>query len=223
VIELDGVSVELEVGFPVSVLLADTLGVSLAVRDALSPRDMELVIDGVALPERLSDEDAGRDMEDVPDGVSELDVEAVGVRVDDGVPLPLIVAVALEENDTLGVIEGLAPDDNEDVGDTERDALSDFVDDGDTEDVGDGVVVDAGEVVADGVDALEDEGSPLVEAQTDGLGVSLGVREGLAPIESGGVAEAELLAVRVADDELLTVLLPVRLGVSEVVELEDGV
>jgi hypothetical protein len=89
--------------------------------------------------------------------------------------------------------------------------------------VGDGVVVDAGEVVAVGVGTLEVEGGSLIKALSDTLGVSLGVREWLAPTESGGVAEAELLAVRVADDELLTVLLLVRLGVSEVEELADGV
>jgi hypothetical protein len=56
--------------------------------------------------------------------------------------------------------------------------------------------VEVGDVEEVGVGALEVEGSPLAEALADGLGVSLGVREGLAPIESGGVAEAVLLAVR---------------------------
>ena len=161
-------------------------------------------------------------------GEPEIDDEDVDSAV--AVPLTLVVelgvpvaegvddAVMLDEGvgvaGALALLLGLAPDERDDVGDAVRVEVSDCVDDGDTDDVGVGVIVDVGDVDEVGVGALEVDGSPLSEALTDGLGVSLGVRDGLAPIESGGVTEAELLAVRVADDEVLTVLLPVRLGVS---------
>jgi hypothetical protein len=195
----------------------------LGVMDGEAPLDRDDVGDAVAVEELVGEPE----IDDVDVGSAVAVPLALGVEL--GVPVAEgdVEAVSLDDGEgvagALALLLGLAPDDSEDVGDAESDALSDFVDDGDTEDVGDGVVVDAGEVVADGVDALEDDGSPLAEALTDGLGVSLGVREGLAPVESGGVAEAVMLAVRVADDELLTVLLLVRLGVSEVEELEDGV
>jgi hypothetical protein len=166
--------------------------------------------------------------------IDDVDVDsAVAVPLALGVELGVSVAegddeaVTLDDGEgvagALALLLGLAPDERDDVGDAERVEESDCVDDGDTDDVGVGVIVEVGDVEEDGVGALEVEGRPLTEALTDGLGVSLGVRDGLAPIESGGVAEAELLAVRVADEELLTVLLLVRLGVSEVEKLEDGV
>ncbi len=198
-IELDGVSVELGVCFPVSVLLADTLGVSLAVRDALSPREMEPVIDGVALPERLSDEDAARDVEAVPDGVSELDVEAVGVSVDDGVPLPLIVAVTLEESDTLAVIDALAPMVTEPVGVEESEAGAVELGEG----VGGGVPV--GENVCDPV--------PLVDAvavdESDEEDDARPVLEGDAPSVSDAVGERLLDVDKDRDDD------GVQVGVDE--------
>jgi len=195
----------------------------LGVIDGEAPRDSDDVGDAVVVEELVGEPD----IDDVDVVVAVAVPLALGVEL--GVPVAEgdVEAVTLDDGEgvagALALLLGLAPDDSEDVGDAERDALSDFVDDGDTVAVGDGVDVDAGVVVADGDDALEGEGSPLAEALTDGLGVSLGVRDGLAPTESGGVAEAELLAVRVADDELLIVLLLVRLGVSEVEELEDGV
>ena len=193
------------------------------------------VIDGEA---PLESDDVG-DAVIVEEVVGEPDIDDVDVDSAVAVALALIVelgvpvaegvddAVTLDEGEgvagALALLLGLAPDERDDVGDAVRVEVSDCVDDGDTDDVGVGVIVEVGDVEDVGVGALEVEGSPLAEALTDGLGVSLGVREGLAPFERGGVVEAVLLAVRVADDELLTVLLLVRLGVSEVEGLEDGV
>jgi hypothetical protein len=191
--------------------------------DGEAPLDSDEVGDAVIVEELVGEPDI--DVVDVGSAVAvplalgdELCVP-VAVGVDDAVMLEEGVGVA----GALALILGLAPDESDDVGEAVRDEESDRVDDGDTEDVGVGVIVEVGDVEEVGVGALEAEGRPLAEALADGLGVSLGVREGLAPIESGGVIDAVMLAVRVADDEPLTVLLLVRLGVSEVEELEDGV
>jgi hypothetical protein len=190
--------------------------------DGEAPRDSDGVGDAVVVEELVGEPDI--DDVDVDNAVAV--PLALGVKL--GVPVAEGVddAVTLDEGvgvaGALALLLGLAPDERDGVGDAVRDEESDRVDDGDTEDVGVGVVVEVGDVEEVGVGALEVEGSPLTEALAEGLGVSLGVREGLAPIESDGVAEAVLLAVMVADDELLTVLLLVRLGVSEVEELEDG-
>ncbi len=195
----------------------------LGVIDGEAPRDSDGVGDAVVVEELVGEPD----IDDV--GVDSAVAVPLALGVELGVPVAEgdVEAVTLDDGEgdagALALLLGLAPDDSEDVGDTERDALSDFVDEGDTEDVGDGVVVDAGEVVADGVDVLEVEGSPLAEALTDGLGVSLGVREGLAPAESVPVTDAVPLDVSVADEEALRVLLPLELAVSVVEELADGV
>jgi hypothetical protein len=179
VCELVGVSAALGVCFPVSVLLADTLGVSLAVRDALSPLEMELVIDGVALAERLSERDAARDTDAVPDGVSELEVVAVGVGVLDDVPLALCEAVPLDESDTLDVIDALAPFVTEPVGVDESVASAVELGDGVTGDVPLGVGVDEPVPLldADGVEEIDADGDsePVREEDAPSVSVAVGV------------------------------------------------
>jgi len=174
-----GVSAALGVCFPVSVLLADTLGVSLAVRDALSPREMELVIDGVALAERLSERDAARDTDAVPDGVSELEVVAVGVGVLDDVPLALCEAVPLDESDTLDVIDALAPFVTEPVGVDESAASAVELGDGVSGDVPLGVGVDEPVPLldADGVEEIDADGDsePVREEDAPSVSVAVGV------------------------------------------------
>ena len=70
---------------------------------------------------------------------------------------------------------------------------------------------------ADGVD------KPVIVLVTEGLEVSLDVRDGLAPIESDGEDESVTLAVSEGSDKLLIVLLLVEVNVSEPDEDAVGV
>ena len=210
----DGVSAALGVGFPVSVPLTDALGVSLAVLEALSPRETEPVVVGVALLERLSDGDAASVADVVADFVSELETVAVGVGVPDGVPLLLCVGVPLEESDTLDVIDALAPFVTEPVGVEESEAGA--------VELGDGVIggVPEGVGVGEPVLVLDDVGVD----DTDDDGDSEPVREEEAPSVSDAVG------VRLRDDDndeddegvCAGVDVPVIVGLGDGVTLPDG-
>jgi hypothetical protein len=210
----DGVSDALEDGFPVSVPLTDALGVSLAVRDALSPRETEPVVVGVALLERLSDGDNVGGNDAVADFVSELEAVAVGVGEPDGVPLPLCVGVPLDESDTLDVIDALAPFVTEPVGVEESVAGAVELGDGVTGGVPEGVGVDELVLLLDDVDVDE----------TDDDGDSEPVCEEDAPSVSDAVG------VRLRDDDkdeddegvCAGVGVPVIVGLGDGVALPDG-
>lgn len=210
------------VGDPVPVEVGDTLAVRvdvieslpelLGVNEALAPieRDAVGLRDFVELAESV--------VEGVPLGVSVGVGVAVGVRE----ALEESVGVAVSLPEAIGVNEALAPMVRDAVSLADVVELADAVDEGVPLGVGVGVGVSEAVGVALEVRTLEARRG-LAEPISDALGVLLGVREGLAPMERGDVTEAVQLAVTVSDDELLAVLLAVPVGDSDVEELEDGV
>ena len=112
----EGVSTAEGVDKPVIVLLADGLEVSLDVRDGLASR--ESVGDDEDVPLAVS-EGSGKLLSvllPVEVKVSEPDVDAVGVKLAEGVLVAVFVAVALEESEILEVIDADAPFETDPVG-----------------------------------------------------------------------------------------------------------
>ncbi len=179
---------------PLSVPLADGLGVSLLERDALSPEDIDVVGVGVLLGVMDGVEEISREAVEDGEGVSELVLVPDGVSVAVGVPLPLELAVVLDESETLGVMEALAPTVTEPVGDTDADAAIDSLAEG----------VPTGDPVDDGVGLTVPDGVALVVDEKDSELVPEPVTDGLAPTDN------EAVGVRDTDRE------------SEIVELGVG-
>ena len=112
----EGVSTAVGVDKPVIVLVADGIDVSLDVRDGLAPGESVGEEEGELLE---VSEGSGTpldvlDPEEVK--VSEPDVDAVGVKLAEGVLVAVFVAVALEESEILDVIDADAPFETELVG-----------------------------------------------------------------------------------------------------------
>ena len=179
---------------PLSVPLADGLGVSLLERDALSPEDIDIVGVGVLLGVMDGVEEISKETVEDGEGVSELVLVPDGVSVAVGVPLPLELAVVLDESETLGVMEALAPTVTEPVGDTDADAAIDSLAEG----------VPTGDPVDDGVGLTVPDGVALVVDEKDSELVPEPETDGLAPTDN------EAVGVRDTDRE------------SEIVELGVG-
>ena len=81
--------------------------------------------------------------------------------------------------------------------------------------LGVGVEVDDEVAVREGVSTADGVDKPVVVLVAEGLDVSLDVRDGLAPIESGGEEDGELLAVSEGSGKLLAVLDAVEVIESE--------
>ena len=79
--------------------------------------------------------------------------------------------------------------------------------------VGEDVLLDV--AVREGVSTAVGVDKPVIVLVAEGLDVSLDVRDGLAPIESGGEEDGELLAVSEGSGKLLAVLEVVDVTVSE--------
>jgi len=112
----DGVSIAVGVDKPVIVLLAEGLDVSLDVREGLAPTEIVGDDEAVTLEVREASGKPLAVLLPVEVKVSEPDEEAVGVRVDEGVLVAVLVAVALEESEMLDVIEAEAPFETDPVG-----------------------------------------------------------------------------------------------------------
>ena len=166
---------------PLSVPLADGLGVSLLERDALSPEDIDVVGVGVLLGVMDGVEEISREAVEDGEGVSELVLVPDGVSVAVGVPLPLELAVALDESETLGVMEALAPTVTEPVGDADADAAIDSLAEG----------VPIGVPVDEGVGLTVPDGVALVVDEKESELVIEPVPDGLAPTESEAVGERD--------------------------------
>ena len=121
----EGVSTADGVDKPVIVLLIEGLDVSLDVRDGLAPIESGGEEDGELLAVSEGSGKLLNVLDAVEVNVSEPDVDAVGVKLDDGVLVALTVAVALEESDIVDVIDADAPDERDPVGvrDIELDKL----------------------------------------------------------------------------------------------------
>ena len=79
--------------------------------------------------------------------------------------------------------------------------------------VGEDVLLEV--AVREGVSTAVGVDKPVIVLLIEGLDVSLDVRDGLAPIESGGEEDGELLAVSEGRGKLLAVLEVVEVKVSE--------
>ena len=112
----DGVSTAVGVTKPVIVLLAEELDVSLDVRDGLAPGESVGDDEDVILAVSEGSGTPLDVLDPVEVNVSDPDEDAVGVTVDDGVLVAVLVAVALEESEILEVIDAEAPFERELVG-----------------------------------------------------------------------------------------------------------
>ncbi len=202
----EGVAEGLDVGELDSEPVADALGVSLAVREALAPRDSDGVIDGVALAVADGDTDGITEALDDADAVPDPVVDGVGVGDDDGVTLPLTLAVALGESEILPVMEAEAPLLTELVGVDESDAA--------VVPLGDGV--NGGVHVAEGVWVTLPVEDALVVEDTEAEPVSEPVAEELAP------AVSDEVGLRVIDFERLGIVEGDEEGVADGVAVGQG-
>ncbi len=228
----EGVSTADGVDKPVFVLVAEELDVSLDVRDGLAPVESVGDDEDVTLAVREASGKPLAVLVVVEVKVSEPDEEAVGVKVDDGVFVAVLVAVALEESEILDVIDADAPFETDPVGlrDIELDKLLlvEAVSDGVTVPetvalavgVTDGVfkalIVDEGVIGGDTVTLKEMEGVPLAVLPKERVfvGVTVIVEDKLATIDSLS------LPVLVPDGVTLEVLEPVP--EEELVGLFEG-